>query len=393
MQVRQLSLTLAFSAALVVGRPQATPQRPDVPPVPASLTPEQFWKLSTDMSEPAGFFRSENLVSNEHTYQYVIPALKKAVLPGGIYLGVAPDQNFTYMAAIRPRLAFILDIRRGNLLEHLMYKALFELSADRADFVSRLFSKPRPAGLTETTTVSALFAAYARVNTQEALYRRNLAAIKDHLVKTRAFPLSSADLQQLESIYFSFFWEGPGLRYSSPPPVTSAGPFRGGGGNGGGGAGRMMFFPSYEDLIVQTDWDGTPRSYLASEDNFRFIKGLEQKNLIVPVVGNFAGSKALRSIGRYLRERMAPVTAFYVSNVEQYLYQDGIFDTFAKNVSVLPTDTRSTFIRSVSSRFGYEGPMTWSDGRATALYPIQQFVRDFELGLLPTYFDVNARSK
>jgi len=388
MPVRWLALALAFVSALVVG-PQATSQQAAAPPIPASLTAEQFWKLSVDLSEPAGFFRSENLVSNEHTYQYVIPALKKAVLPGGIYLGVAPDQNFTFMAAIRPRMAFILDIRRGNLLEHLMYKALFELSTDRADFVSRLFSKSRPAGLTETTTVYALFSAYARVNTSETLYRKNLAAIKDHLVRVRSMPLSADDLEQLESIYFSFFWEGPALRYSSPPPVTTAGPFRG---VGGGGGSRMAFFPSYEDLIVQTDWDGTPRSYLATEDNFRFIKGLEQKNLIVPVVGNFAGPKALRSIGRYLRERLAPVTAFYVSNVEQYLYQDNVFDAFAKNVKTLPVDSRSTFIRSVSARFGYDGPMTWSDGRATALYPIQQFVRDFELGLLPTYWDVNARS-
>ena len=387
MPVRWLALALAFVSALVVG-PQATSQQAAAPPIPASLTAEQFWKLSVDLSEPAGFFRSENLVSNEHTYQYVIPALKKAVLPGGIYLGVAPDQNFTFMAAIRPRMAFILDIRRGNLLEHLMYKALFELSTDRADFVSRLFSKSRPAGLTETTTVYALFSAYARVNTSETLYRKNLAAIKDHLVRVRSIPLSADDLEQLESIYFSFFWEGPALRYSSPPPVTTAGPFRG----VGGGGSRMAFFPSYEDLIVQTDWDGTPRSYLATEDSFRFIKGLEQKNLIVPVVGNFAGPKALRSIGRYLRERLAPVTAFYVSNVEQYLYQDNLFDAFAKNVKTLPVDSRSTFIRSVSARFGYDGPMTWSDGRATALYPIQQFVRDFELGLLPTYWDVNARS-
>jgi hypothetical protein len=390
MPVRWLSLALAFMAALVVGQSRAISQQPAAPQIPASLTADQFWKLSVDLSEPAGFFRSENLVSNEHTYQYVIPALKKAVLPGGIYLGVAPDQNFTFMAAIRPRMAFILDIRRGNLLEHLMYKALFELSTDRADFVSRLFSKPRPAGLTEATTVYALFSAYARVNTSDVLYRRNLAAIKDHLVRVRAIPLTADDLTQLESIYFSFFWEGPSLRYSSPPPVTTAGTFRPGGPGGGGG--RMTFFPSYEEMIVQTDWDGTPRSYLATEDNFRFIKGLEQKNLIVPVVGNFAGPKALRSIGRYLRERLTPVTAFYVSNVEQYLYQDSLFETFARNVSVLPADARSTFIRSVSTRFGYEGPMTWSDGRATALYPIQQFVRDFELGLLPTYWDVNARS-
>jgi len=376
----------AIAAILIVAAtlffsPPTAGQSPE-PTIPASLTSGEFWKLSQDLSEPGGSFRSENLVSNEHTYQYVIPDLIKAVPAGGIYLGVAPDQNFTYMAAIRPRMAFILDIRRGNLLEHLMYKAIFELSADRAEFVSRLFSKPRPAGLTAATPVFALFAAYARVATSETLYRRNIAAIKAHLTKKSGFALSQDDLQQLESIYFSFFWEGPGLRYTSSPT-----------GFGGRGGGSNTRFPSYEDLIVQTDWNGVPRSYLASEDNFRFIKGLEEKNLIVPVMGNFAGNKALRAIGRYVRERRVAVTAFYVSNVEQYLFQDGIFDVFAKNVAALPTNSRSTFIRSVSGRFGYRGAMTWSDGRATALYPIQDFVRDFDLGLLREYFDVNSRSR
>ncbi len=373
---------------------QAAVQTAVRPALPASLTSEEFWQLSSSMSEPGGFFQSENLVSNEHTYEYVIPALQQAVRPGGVYLGVAPDQNFTYMAAIRPRMAFILDIRRGNLLEHLMYKALFELSADRAEFVSRLFSKPRPAGLGTSASALALFSAYARVATSETLYLKNLAAIKHHLTQTRGFPLSGEDLQQLESIYYAFFWDGPNLRYTSGPPgfganASGARSF----GRGGFGGGRGSRFPSYEDLMVQTDYDGVLRSYLASEDNFRFIKGLEGKNLIVPVVGNFAGAKALRSIGRYLRERRTAVSAFYVSNVEQYLFQDGLFDPFAKNVAALPVTARSTFIRSVSTQFGYGGAMTWTDGRATALYPIAQFVRDFQLGLLQTYFDVNSRSQ
>ena len=344
------------------------------------------------MSEPGGTFRSDNLVSNEHTYQYVIPALQKAVRPGGIYLGVAPDQNFTYMAAIRPRMAFILDVRRGNLLEHLMYKAVFELSADRAEFVSRLFSKPRPAGIRANASVLELFSAYARVGTSETLYKRNLAAIKTHLTKTRGLPLSDDDWQQLEAIYFAFYWEGPGLRYTMSTGGVGGGRFQPGAGFrfGGGPGGR---FPSYEDLIVQTDYDGTPHSYLASEDNFRFIKGLEEKNLIVPVVGNFAGPKALRSIGRYLRARLSPVTAFYVSNVEQYLFQDRLFDDFARNVATLPIGVDGTFIRSVSNRYGYGGSLLWSDGRATALYPLAQFVRDFQLGLLTSYFDLNSRSR
>ncbi len=368
----------ALLAGLIAAGLGAATTRQDLP---ASLASADFWKLSEELSEPAGSFRSENLVSNEHTYQYVLSDLREAVRPGGVYMGVAPDQNFTFMAATRPRIAFIVDIRRGNLLQHLMYKAIFELSADRAAFVSRLFSKPRPAGLRPTASVVEIFSAYARVATSEELYRRNLSAIVTHLTGTRGLPLDAADLEQLEATYFAFFWQGPALRYST---VMS-----GFGGRRGAGGG----FPTYEEMITQTDEAGVHRSYLASEDNFRFIKGLQEKNLIVPVTGNFAGPKAVRAVGRWVRARGATVSAFYVSNVEQYLYQDGLFEAFARNVATLPADDRSTFIRSVSTRFGYAGGRTWSDGRATALYPLLQFNRDFQLGLLRSYFELNSRSR
>ena len=376
-RARVPSLLLIVVATVLAGRPLGQTASETLP---VSLTDAQFWKLSGDLSEPAGTFRSENLVSNEHTYQYVLTELRQVVRSGGVYLGVAPDQNFTYIAAIRPRIAFIVDIRRGNLLEHLMYKALFELSADRAEFVSRLFAKPRPPGLKPASSVVDLFAAYARVGTSEALYRANLRAVVDRLTKTHAFVLSAADLEQLETIYFAFFWQGPALRYSTI--MSGFGARRGGGG-----------FPTFEEMIVQTDWEGTPQSYLASEENFKFVKAMEEKNLIVPVMGNFAGPKAIRAVGRYMRAHGAVVSAFYVSNVEQYLFQDGLFDAFAKNIATLPVDDHSTFIRSVSARFGYGGSKTWADGRATALYPILAFNRDFRLGLLGSYVDVNARSR
>src|SRR2546430_14944461 len=100
----------------------------------------------SEFSEPNGYFRADNFVSNETTFQYVIRELKK-VTPGGVYLGVGPDQNFTYVVAMRPKIAIIFDIRRQNMLQHLMYKALIEMSSDRADFISRLFSRKRPEGL------------------------------------------------------------------------------------------------------------------------------------------------------------------------------------------------------------------------------------------------------
>ena len=176
MSVRRPLVVFVLAVALwCAGRPPAA-ARQELTPLPASLSNAEFWKLSVELSEPGGYFRSENLVSNEHTYQYVIPELAVAARPGGVYMGVAPDQNFTYIVATRPRMAFIVDVRRGNLLQHLMYKAVFELSADRAEFVSRLFSKPRPPGLGASMSVVDLFSAYARVATSDQLYTANLQA-------------------------------------------------------------------------------------------------------------------------------------------------------------------------------------------------------------------------
>jgi hypothetical protein len=260
-----------------------------------------------------------------------------------------------------------------------MYKALFELSKDRADFVSRLFSKPRPPGVSASMTAPELFAAFHGVPTSEHLYRQNARSIRDQLTRRHAFALSPDDLDQIESIYFAFFWDGPGLRYSTRP--------------GFGGRSFGSSFPTYQELMVQTDWDGVAHGYLASEANFRWIKTMQERNLIVPVVGDFAGPKALRAVGRYVRERQASVSAYYVSNVEQYLFQDGLFEPFARNVATLPVDGTSTFIRSVSRRFGYPGPYVGSDGRASALDSIQAFVQDAAAGRILTYSDVNIRSR
>src|SRR5581483_5087757 len=109
--------------------------------LPSQLTDQEFWKLSAESSEPDGTFRSDNLLSNELYFQYVIPDLIKTAKAQRVYMGVGPEQNFTYIVALKPKIAFIVDIRRGNLDLHLMYKAIFEMSKDRADFVSLLFSK------------------------------------------------------------------------------------------------------------------------------------------------------------------------------------------------------------------------------------------------------------
>jgi hypothetical protein len=72
---------------------------------------------------------------------------------------------------------------------------------------------------------------------------------------------------------------------------------------------------------------------------------MESKNLIVPVVGDFAGPKALRAIGAWVRARRATVGVFYVSNVEQYLERNGVWPAFCANVATLPLSAASVFVR------------------------------------------------
>src|SRR5689334_2037650 len=143
------ALTVAYAAASA--RAQSLPSR---------LSDDDFWHLVNDLSEAGGYFRSDNFVSNETTFQHVIPELVKSHPSGGVYLGVGPDQNFTYIVALKPRLSIVTDIRRQNMIEHLMYKAVIELAPTRADFLTLLFSRPRPAGLADTTSSPALLQAY-----------------------------------------------------------------------------------------------------------------------------------------------------------------------------------------------------------------------------------------
>jgi len=300
--------------------------------LPARLSDQEFWALVGRLSEPGGSFRSENLLSNEMRLQYVIPELTRTVPHGRAYLGVGPEQNFTYIAVVQPSMAFIVDIRRGNLQLQLMYKALFELSADRVEFVSRLFSRKMPDGLSPTSSVMEIFDALMVAEPDAALYERNLKAIQTQLSGRHGFPLSADDVSGIEHVYHFFYAFGPAINYSSSDADSPANP-----GN---------YRPSYADLMTATDSTSHARSYLASEDAFAFVKALETRNLIVPVVGDFAGPRALRAVGAYLKAQSAVVSAFYVSNVEQYLRAERVWGTFCGNAARLPVDDGSVFIRA-----------------------------------------------
>ncbi len=365
----RLRLAIAFTLCLFLSIAWSAEK------LPARLSDEAFWKLITDFSEPGGIFVSDNFVSNEMAFQDVLTQLTDGRKPGGVYFGVGPEQNFTYIAALKPKIAFVFDIRRQNMIEHLTYKALFEMSADRAEFLSRLFSRPRPADLGKDSSAVVLLNAFHDVPADQELFETTVAAIKQRLISEHKFTLTTDDENNIAYVLRAFFIGGPNLTYSGPRPVN----------------GRTIL-PTFEEMMTDSDSSGKPRSFIATEDNFLEVQQLEKANLIVPVVGDFAGTKAIRSAGQYLKEHDATVTAFYLSNVEQYLFMSEAWKKFYANVATLPLDSKSVFIRPLINIGGgsYTASPLFRSGFRwdTFLFPIQDLITAFNADMIQSYYDI-----
>lgn len=343
------------------------------PRIPERLSDSEFWSLVSDISEPGGYFRiTDNFTSNEMEVGTVATMLRAGKISGGAYIGVGPEQNFTYIAAIRPAVAFVIDIRRQAVIQHLMFKALFELSKDRADFISLTFSKPRPALADTIKNIQDIWNGYYAVATDTALATRNYQRVFEQLTKMHQFKLTAEEIESLKWVWDAFTRFGPSINTQAAQ-----------GGGGGRGANRGNFVTLTAHSLDST---GTPVSFLSSEDNFKFVKALHEKNLIIPVSGDFAGPKALRGIGAWLTKQNTTVSAFYVSNVEQYLFQDGKQGAFYANTALLPLTPTSVFIRPYSLRTAANGSFGGGNNYGTVkpLCPISSYLKAFDQG--------NARS-
>jgi hypothetical protein len=326
MKKRTRIVAIAVLVGTALGAATATLPAPAADTLPAEYTDAEFWRFINDFSEPGGNFQYENFVSNEVSYMDILPDLTRIVKPGGAYLGVAPEQNFTYIAAIKPKVSFIVDIRRQNMIELLMYKALFEMSPDRVEFISRLFSRPKPSGLPANASAEQIFKAFDRMKGDPALYAETFQSIKDRL-KQRGFKPVADDEQKIDYVFSVFLRGGPRMDYT----FASATPNNG--------------LPSYVNLMVATDGRGKNWAYLETEDRYQYIRQLQQKNLIVPLVGDFGGTKTLRAIGKYLKDRGSVVSVFYISNVEEYI--ETKWDNYRQSLAELPTDESTLLIRFI----------------------------------------------
>ena len=359
---RRATLAAAFAVALLaVSTVRAQ--------LPGLLDDDAYWDLVQELSEAEGRFPPQYM-SNEDSLQFVMPDLVRRAETGGVYIGVGSEQNFTYMAALQPALAFIVDIRRDNLRQVLLYKALFEIAPDRATFVAKLFSRPLAESVEQNPSVTALFEAFADQPAATATYAATRDEVFANLIDTHGFALDPEDRAGIVRILEVFRDSGP-ERLQGLGDITDL---------------------SFAQLMAATDLAGTAWGFLASSANYNVIRQLMLKNLVVPVVGDFAGDTALAGIANFLEEREAVVHVFYVSNVERYLWDQGQTGlNFYANLSLLPRDDGSLFIRSVTSdislRLGIpipDQPAKWR----TFLTPMQRDLDGVRSGRIASYRDL-----
>ena len=327
----------------------------------ASRVESSFASRIERLSEPEGDFDTDNLISNEQAYLDVVPALKAAGPSGGAYIGVGPDQNFSYIAAIRPAVAFIIDLRRDNLLLHLLFKGLFAQARNRAEYLSLLTGRAAPdrVGTWRDASLERIVAYIDRTKPVDELVRA-LHGRVDAAIGRSGVPLSAGDRRTIERFHSVFIEAGLSLKFETR------------------GRAPRDFYPTYRELLLARDPSGRQSNYLASERDFEFVQSLEAQDLIVPVVGDLSGPHAMAAIGAVMAQRGERLSAFYVSNVENYLFRDGHFSRFAENLQRLPRDPRSVIIRSI---FG-------GVSSTSVVQSANEMVSNFTSGRYRTYRDL-----
>ncbi|HKQ79890.1 MAG TPA: hypothetical protein VJ810_39725 [Blastocatellia bacterium] len=288
-----------------------------------------FAQLVNRLSEKAGYFGSDNLVSNELSYQHVLGRLAKMNVTGGAYLGVGPDQNFTYISQIKPRVAIMSDIRRDAMLQHLMFKALFMMSRNRIEYLSNLFGRPLPKDHRRWNDRPIRdFVDYFDRTPLDQRLAEKLRGEMQKRIASFGLQLSQRDIETIDEIYQAFYTDCLEVRYTIRDRPTG------------------RFFPAYRDLMLEKDLEGRHRNYLATEADFQVIKSMQDRNLIIPITADISGTQGIKAIGAFLKEVNEKVSAFYVSNVEFYLWRYDTMPRFVDNLKSLPIDDKSVIIRS-----------------------------------------------
>ena len=332
----------------------------------------RFAALVNELSEPDTYFFSDNIISNETSYLQVSDSLRELSRPEGVYLGVGPEQNFSYIAMTKPRLAFIVDIRRQNLLMQLIYKAAFDEARSRSHFLSLVLGRDHEASRDGKPTdgIDEVLAQVSADAMSAETYARAHATLTKR-IEGYGVTLSDDDKKHLELTHKALFDGQLEIRFALKEK------------NG-------RTYPTLRELLGAKSPSGKTEGFLASEEAFRFVQSMERDHRVIPLVGDFAGDKALPGLGAFLQKEGLTVSTFYVSNVEQYLLEPKVWSKWVRNIASLPKDDASLFVRCYLDQ-GKKHPKQLKGHRtATVLQLMKSFEQRFGTKKTSTLWELST---
>lgn len=299
--------------------------------LPATET-AAFGALIEQLSEPEGDFWTDVPLSNEDNFTDLLPTLARARGgEPGVYIGVGPDQNLNLLTAARPELAFIVDIRRDNLLLHLLYRSMFIDARTPSEWLHLCLGRRPPeatpgAGLSLAAQPALgardLIEQLKSAPTDDQVHAELLARTLTRMRDAWRVPIQQADEKAMRRMLAAYRRQGLDLHSTR----------------------RAQ--PTFETLLQSKDRNGRERHFLTDAAAFAFVRELELQGRVIPVVGDFAGERALAALARFLREHDLTVDAFYASNVEQFLDQGAQWERWTKNLERLPRAEHSLLLRT-----------------------------------------------
>jgi hypothetical protein len=197
------------------------------------------------------------------------------------------------------------------------------------EYLSNLFARPLPKDHKKwgDRPIRDFIDYFDRTPLDQRLADRLAAEVRKRIASF-GLQLSQRDIETIDEIYQAFYTDCLEVRYTIRDRPTG------------------RFFPAYRDLLLEKDLNGRHRNYLATEADFQVVKNLQDRNLIIPVTADLSGPQAVKVVGAFLKEINEKVSAFYVSNVEFYLWRYDTMPRFVENLKALPIDDRSVIIRS-----------------------------------------------
>ncbi len=307
---------------------------------------ESLARVVAELSEPETGKPADNLVTNEDSFASVADRLDR-LGPGGVYLGVGPDQNLTYLAHARPRLAFVLDFRRRNALLNFFHKALFALARDRAGYLERLLAR-KAARLPADPSADELVAAFEGVEMDRGRLDATISDVAGYLRPLGV--IAESEWSEIATIQAKLAGPGLNARFLALP-----------------------MYPTLGRLIRSKDRLGHPAHFLAREEWYQVVRDAQIGDRVIPLVGDFAGPSALPKLADWLRRRALTVSVFYVSDVEFFLLRSGKFPSYVANLSRLPWSDGAVLIRTSTREIPHPERMP-GDSSTTILRPIAPFL-------------------